>query len=322
MQTFTKHSIAQILGWHPDDFVFEKRGPIDLQSNDLYDIKSDQHHFILKAYLKEAELEEAPRREFQSLNLLQSTYLAPKPIFFDPAIGPFVIYEYMEGEMWNRKRPSPHQLQELAEAWLTINAIQHEAPWLARGSQYPIQFQWVKKMFAEYGAWVETAVTNPKPIIQRLNNTLKKVEPIFQKIDSATPKRLFSRSDPRFANIIGRPNGRLGIVDWEDSGWHDPAYATADLLLHANQEDLLTLDEWHAFLRPYFTERLKDDPQIEQRFAWYMATLPFFWLALFLKLSIHHHTNGTFDAWQINQLPAAERIGNYWRWAEDDKVTR
>ena len=312
-QSLTKRAIAHILGWHPDDFLFEKRPSIDLQSNDLYDLKNGDHHFILKAYLKEDELEEAPRREFQSLTLLQSTNLAPKPIFFDATAGPFVIYEFMAGEMWDRKRPSSHQLQELAEAWLTINTLEHEKPWLARGSQYPIRFDWVQKRFAEYVAWAETAVSNPKPIIHRLNRSLKKVEPIFHKIDSVSPKRLFSRSDPRFANIIGRPNGRLGIIDWEDSGWHDPAYAAADLLLHANQEDLLTLDEWEVFLRPYFHERTKDDPKIEQRFAWYMAALPFFWLALFLKLSRHHHTSGTYDTWQINQLPADERIGNYWR---------
>jgi len=29
----------------------------------------------------------------------------------------------------------------------------------------------------------------------------------------------FCRSDARFANVIARPDGRLGLVDWEDSGF-------------------------------------------------------------------------------------------------------
>jgi thiamine kinase-like enzyme len=28
----------------------------------------------------------------------------------------------------------------------------------------------------------------------------------------------FCRADPRFANVITRPDGRLAMVDWEDSG--------------------------------------------------------------------------------------------------------
>ncbi|MEM7336304.1 MAG: phosphotransferase, partial [Chloroflexota bacterium] len=310
----------QIFDWYPDDFVLKKRPSIDLQSNDLYDLIKDNQRFILKAYLKADEQEEAPRREFQALTLLEATDLAPKPIFFNPQAGPFVIYEFMKGEMWDRKRPSSSQLTELADAWLTINAVQNEQHWLARGSQHPIRYPWVKKMFYEYGAWLETAVYANKATIKRLNQSLQHIKPIFQKIAETTPKRLFSRSDPRFANFIERPNGRLGMIDWEDSGWHDPAYATADLLLHANQEDLLTLDEWQPFLNPYFAERTRTDPQFEQRFVWYMAVLPFFWLGLFLKLSITHHTNGTFDQWQINQLPAAERIANYWRWVEKGSI--
>jgi len=33
----------------------------------------------------------------------------------------------------------------------------------------------------------------------------------------------FCRSDARFANVIARPDGRLGLVDWEDSGLRDRA---------------------------------------------------------------------------------------------------
>jgi len=58
----------------------------------------------------------------------------------------------------------------------------------------------------------------------------------------------FCRSDARFANVIARPDGRVGLVDWEDSGLRDPARELADLLHHPNQEDLIDAEGWQPFL--------------------------------------------------------------------------
>jgi thiamine kinase-like enzyme len=66
---------------------------------------------------------------------------------------------------------------------------------------------------------------------------------------------VFCRSDPRCANVIARPDGRLGLGDWEDSGLRDPGREVADLLLHPNQEDLVAGPVWDAFLRPYQASR-------------------------------------------------------------------
>ena len=163
----------------------------------------------------------------------------------------------------------------------------------------------------------ETAVSSNLSLVNKVFALLKEKEPLFRKIEDDKPVYVFSRSDPRFANFIQRPNGRLGMVDWEDSGWHDPAYAAADLLLHPNQEDLLSWEAWQPFFTPYFAERRKIDPSIEQRFVWYTAVLPLFWLALFLKISVGKKQDGTFDNWQINHLPANQRIQNYLVWAAE-----
>src|SRR5712691_10851101 len=91
----------------------------------------------------------------------------------------------------------------------------------------------------------------------------------------------FCRSDPRFANVIARPDGRLGLVDWEDCGLRDTAREVADLLLHPNQEDLLGWREWQAFLQPYIDGR-RSDADFERRLQAYLAVFPIFWLGLLL----------------------------------------
>lgn len=39
------------------------------------------------------------------------------------------------------------------------------------------------------------------------------------------------RVDPNLRNFVRRPDGWLS-VDWENSGWGDPAFEIADLLAH------------------------------------------------------------------------------------------
>jgi hypothetical protein len=64
--------------------------------------------------------------------------------------------------------------------------------------------------------------------------------------------------DPRFANVIQGPDAHITQVDWEDSG-------IACLLTHPNQEDLLTLAEWSAFLQPYLAVRSRTDRILSRR---------------------------------------------------------
>lgn len=87
----------------------------------------------------------------------------------------------------------------------------------------------------------------------------------------------FCRSDPPFANVIARPDGRVGLVDWEDSGLRDPACELADLLHHPNQEDLIGPDAWRPFLDRYLPSR-RADAGFSERLRGYLAFFPVFWL--------------------------------------------
>src|SRR5438067_10962939 len=93
-----------------------------------------------------------------------------------------------------------------------------------------------------------------------------------------TPPLCICRSDPRFANVIARPDGRIGLVDWEDSGLRDPAREVADLLLHPNQEDLLSDTEWSALLNPYTASRASD-PMFATRLNAYLPPFAPLWLS-------------------------------------------
>ncbi|WP_420643881.1 phosphotransferase [Candidatus Leptofilum sp.] len=304
--------VAQALG---SDTAVSPRPPLTFQSNQLFDVWQNGRHHIAKHYLKSDELIDAPRREFEALQLLSPLDVAPQPTFYDPSLGPVVIYEFLAGEMWDRMKPTAVQLQQLADLWLTLNNVPTDGLWLSRGMERTIED--VAAMFSSYLKIYETwaAKSHPPglecaPLCWDLLAQLPAILADFVQLPQSM--LLFCRSDPRFANVIQRPDGRLALVDWEDCGLRDPARDVADLLTHPNQEDLLTDEEWDAFLRPYAAVRLKTDPHFNERIQFYLAIFPIFWLLLLLNIGASLAKAGkSIKQWQPNRIPINIQLRRY-----------
>jgi Ser/Thr protein kinase RdoA (MazF antagonist) len=125
------------------------------------------------------------------------------------------------------------------------------------------------------------------------------------------PPLCFCRADPRFANVIARPDGRIGFVDWEDSGLRDAACDVADLLLHANQEDLVAPELWKAFLDAYLPARRSVDSTFDERLQCFLALFQLRWVAVILKFGVVRAQNGTLVGWEINGRPPNWRLRRY-----------
>jgi aminoglycoside phosphotransferase (APT) family kinase protein len=289
------------------------RPPLTFQSNRLYDVWLNGRHLIAKEFLKPEEQQDAPAREFQALQLLEPLDIAPRPVFYDPKIAPIVVYEFMAGEMWDRKRPSPHELAQLAQLWTKVHAIPPERLWLARDQYTPLTAleSRFRDSFQRYAEWTAVAFPAGQYAAAHCFDLLAQVRTAAQELPECPSILTFCRSDNRFANVIRRPDGRLGLVDWEDSGLHDPARDLADLITHANQEDLLEMDGWQPFLIPYLAARTPLDPTIQERCHLYMAILPVIWLAALLDSGVRKANAQDITGWQINGLPANERLRRY-----------
>ena len=146
-------------------------------------------------------------------------------------------------------------------------------------------------------------------------DVLERRVPVVEELDTLLEHRpvcrYFCRSDARFANVIERPDGRLGLVDWEDSGLRDPAREVSDLTFAANQEDLLSSDDWRAFLTPYLSVLALRDPLLARRIHLYAAIYPLYWLALLFRIGLERARNGTLSCWTVNGLPADVRLRRY-----------
>ena len=311
-QSLVTQIVIQALG---PGTIIQERTPLSFQSNQLFDVWQNGRHYIAKKYLKTNELTDAPQREFSALKLLAPLDVAPQPVFYDPDLGQVVIYEFLEGDMWDRTPPTAVQLQQLADLWLSLNELPPDNLWLSRGMERTMQD--VSAMFHGYLNRYETwATQNYQAGLAGVNHCRQLLENLpailaeFAQLPD--PVLLFCRSDPRFANVIQRPDGRLALVDWEDCGLRDPARDTADLLTHPNQEDLLTEEEWAAFLRPYSTKRLQTDPHFNERVQFYLAIFPIFWLLLLLNAGANRAAAGKpIKEWQPNRIPINIQLRRY-----------
>ena len=282
------------------------------QSNRLYDIRVEGEHLIAKEYLR-ADLPDAARHEYEALRFVESLHLAPVPVFFDPNVGPVVVYRHMEGEMWDRRIPSASELRALAEMWLRFHCLSADGLWVATGQARPwseIEARLHAPLVA-YGLWAERRSSQVRDAARLCLEALdRSLAGAARLVPIDTPRLCFCRSDARFANVIARPDGRLGLVDWEDSGLRDPAREIADLLTHPNQEDLLDWDAWQPFLSVY-TQSRQDDPGFERRLQGCLGVFPVFWLGLLLADGMRRIADGNFDGWLINEMEPNARLRRY-----------
>jgi aminoglycoside phosphotransferase (APT) family kinase protein len=271
----------------------------------------DGAHLIAKEYLRTDE-PDAADHEFRALRLVEPLDIAPKPVFFDPPLGRVVVYAFLEGSMWDRRPPAPAELARLAELWIELHALPATGLWLGRGQAQ----SWAEIMarlrapVQAYSEWVDNQAPSHRRAAHLCREALERGLTTASALLPETVPLCFCRSDSRFANVIARPDGRLGLVDWEDSGLRDPAREVADLLLHPNQEDLLTPRAWEAFLAPYLASR-RPDPGFHDRLRGCLAIFPVFWLGVLLREGLRRVAAGTLDGWLVNGLPPNERLRRY-----------
>jgi hypothetical protein len=92
------------------------------QANILYDVFGDGRHLIAKEFLSDMDLD-SPLNEYRALRLVEPLDMAPRPVFFDPDVGQVVVYEFLEGVMWDRRVPSAAALAALADRWVELHAL-------------------------------------------------------------------------------------------------------------------------------------------------------------------------------------------------------
>lgn len=309
------------------DITISPRQRLEYQNNNLYDVRFGDIHWIAKEFTVEDEFFDSPKREFDALQLLAPFDIAPTAIDYLPYPDfkrPVVIYEFMLGEMWDRRKPSQGELKQLAEIWLITHQATQDGLWYSRAGEETTQQRLDRhqSFFHNYIAWADKHFPEGIEAVKQAFTLYETQAKVIQNLNNARPTLLFSRSDPRFANIIARPDGRIGFVDWEDSGLRSPARTIANLILHPNQEDLLSGAEWQIFLNTYISGYPIQTDNLHDLIHRERLVMSLNWLGGLLQMGVRKATQGDLAGWQINGMPANQRLQRYYAraigWATDD----
>jgi aminoglycoside phosphotransferase (APT) family kinase protein len=313
---YLRQIAADILSADAANIDFKPRPPLDIQSNCLYEASDGAQRIILKQFLKPDEFGESPLREYRALELLSPLDIAPQPRAYlphRPDQKPIVVYDYMEGQMWDRRIPTAAELGQLSDLWIQLSEIESDTLWLSRNYEQSTTDIWknVRRMLENYSSWTESSFEPAIDIAQLCSKVGEQRLEIVEELYQHVVPLCFCRSDPRFANVISRPGGRLGMVDWEDSGLRDPALDLADIMTHPNQEDLLSTVQWKAFLSPYFFARGRIDSDLSQRLHLYQGLLPVWWMAILLNEGMKRFRTGQLTKWRIHGMSPNNKLHRY-----------
>jgi hypothetical protein len=263
-------------------------------NNALYHVTLDGQQVACKLCVDDGR--QRAVREYGALCLLQAAGvdIAPQPLLLDQSCAllpfPTVVYRWLPGEALG-PLIAPEQLAALLHSIQQAHALRQDdfeemalpEAWFHWFDLNPYLAE-LEAFLVQYGGWLVHHEPDGADLQERL---VRLVDRCTRVLSAATvdpsrgrfPLRL-CRVDPNLSNAIWGGEGMLRWVDWEYSGWGDPALDLADLRWHVALEGVS--EAQHAWVRNYYV-RPADDPGFEERLAAWDRLLLTRWPFLILR---------------------------------------
>lgn len=212
-------------------------------------------------------------REFAALTLLarSGAAVAPAPVLLDRDSYrlPVVVQSWLDGEVLDAPPHSDDAWAALVAALATAHRRTAGAapPDVERAVITALDAADAKALVASHAARLPA---DARPAALRR---------LLDRFDAWTPpawparRRALCHTDANWRNVLRRP-GLWGLVDWENSGWGDPAFDVADLLTHPAY-DAVPAERWPQVVAAYAAAA--DDPDAPQRIEAYAPALRVWW---------------------------------------------
>ncbi|MCY3957874.1 MAG: aminoglycoside phosphotransferase family protein [Chloroflexi bacterium] len=263
-------------------------------NNALYRVEAGSEHFAFKLCVDDER--QRARREYGALRVLAAAGmdLAPGPLWLDERCRvvpyPVVAYRWLSGTPIGPD-PAAQQLAALIESLQRIHSVRPEDPtgleladaWF-HWFEFGTYLDELRGLLAEHGPWLADVDKRGRELRARLNGLVESCARGVASSDAdpsrgQVPRRL-CRVDPGLANALWCDDGRLRWVDWEYSGWGDPALELADLRWHVSLDGLGPAE--HDRLRDRY-RRPADDLGFERRLAVWDRLISTRWALVLLR---------------------------------------
>lgn len=249
-------------------------------NNLLYQATNDTADLAIKFTIRDAR--RRARREYQALLALQKAEedLAPEPILLDESSYPLpvVVQSWVAGEVTAAPPQTDAAWQLLIEHYVQLARV---TPDQVTGSldtavmnftSIPHAHQHIQQQLASIPH------TERPASLQKLLACLSAAPPLPR---SPAPSLAFCRNDSNTLNFIRRPKGWLS-VDWENSGWGDPAFEIADVICHPQYASVPN-ERWQWVVQLY--GEMSGDQTAVSRIQAYTPFMLVWWAARLARAS-------------------------------------
>lgn len=285
-------------------------------NNLLYRATGDGGDFAIKFTLNDGR--DRAGREYQALIVLfdQGLDVAARPVMLerDRYSRPLVVQTWLPGEI--RDYPPQNEAD-----WLRLlrylNIIHQITP---QQASLPLRPAILSPASPDECRQIVQEQVNRIPEDERpevLNQVLQRFT-VLHLSEWGEPQIRFIRSDANNSNFVWTAE-TLHSIDWEYSGWGDPAFEIVDLVMHpaylslSPEQRTWVLETYKTIAREY-----RQDDTLEQRIQVYSQTLAAWWVARFCRY-LYEIPRG-LDPRLIERAPDAqttgeERLAIYVEWA-------
>lgn len=248
------------------------------RNNRLFRVRHSIGDFVAKFTIRDDR--NRAHREFQALLAMKEAALAiaPMPILVDTTTyrQPVVIQTWIAGDRIDTPPSTDDQWQEFLQHLLMIRTITPETSSVQLSKAYN----------------ASTVEEGRSLVHQQLAQIPHEAQPgslqdwvrQFERTTFAEweqPPLTLCRADPKLSNFIRCANG-MTSVDWEYSGWGDPAFEIADMMAHPDYFGVPS-SRWEWVSQVY--ARRISDSGCEHRVRTYFRILVVWWLARFSRYS-------------------------------------
>jgi len=253
--------------------------------------------FAIKLFVPDER--QRARRELCALQLLARAGLdlAPQPLAFDPtcqaAPYPALVCTWLPGEPLQPPL-DVDILQALLDSFQRLSALQPGQVDDFAEADLPLAwFHWRQRQpyldeldgfMVSLGSWLGSLSPDRAALQARLAGLLAHLRRTWDgnraPVEGGAFPLCLAHVDLNLSNCIAGPDGRVRCVDWEFSGWGDPAMELADLRWHAALAGLTPAQ--HAWLRQHYRPPA-GDLHFWERVALWDALLLVRWPFLILR---------------------------------------
>jgi aminoglycoside phosphotransferase (APT) family kinase protein len=176
-----------------------------------------------------------PEQEWDALETLAGSGIAPDPVHFDRSSPAVVVMTRASGS----SLPAGALGQEHAQAIGSVHRLVHATVPEYRRPPAHSGLRNARTSLMQGGG--QPKWTDPSDAIDVVARAWRAAQAWIADADIdhlASPERLrFSRGDPNVSNYLWSEDG-LVLIDWENSGYNDPALELADMAEHASTRAL------------------------------------------------------------------------------------